>query len=407
MAKPPPLADEFLIDFATASRELLPTASVKVEGQDLPQEVIDSVTRIEVDLARDLADQIKLKIANPIRDELGTGYKDSQFIFLDNAAWMPGNRVEVSLGYDTQNTFIGAGIIQKWLPDFPSSGVPTLDVTALDGSVLLMDGDGVKDARHYPDFDLDTVVREVINRAGILPGQIDGLVGSFQKTLTKKQGMSDYQFVRGLANLAGFEFRIYWDTTKGAWVCNWRAPKSDQKRKFTFAYGTTLLEFKPQWGLRDFPSEVKVQYFDAASKTFVEVSVGDKTPGEDLKFPSGKGKSFQKFLAATVHQEITSMSKLRISGGGVAVDVIPDRKFDDAKSAQTYGEQWLQKHRNNFLTGTGTLPGLEELRPGDIHAISNVGAQLSGDWEISTVHHVLDVQRGFSTEFFAHKVITE
>jgi phage protein D len=406
MAKAPPLSDEFLIDFAIASRELTPSASVRIEGQDLPREVIDSISKIEVDLARDMADQIKLTIVNPIRDELGVGYKDSQFVFLDSVAWQPGNRVEVSLGYDTQNTFIAAGLIQKWLPDFPSSGVPVLQVTALDGSVLLMDGDGVKDARHYPDFDLDTVVLEVLSRAGILRGQVQGLVGSFQKTLTKKQGMSDYQFVRGLANLAGFEFRIYWDPSVENWRCNWREPASDQKKKYTFAYGTTLLEFQPQWGIRDFPSEVKVQYFDSASKTFVEVKVGDKTPGEDLKFPSGKGKSFQKFLAATVHQEITSMSKLRISGGGVAVDVIPDRRFDDPKAAQDFGEQWLQKHRNNFITGTGTLPGLETLRPGDVHTISNVGAQLSGDWEISTVRHVLDVQRGFSTEFFAHKVIT-
>lgn len=402
---------EQLIDFAEASRGLAPTISVKVQGADLPIETIEAISKVEVNLDREMADQIKLWIANPFVDQFGAGYgSDSgRLAFIDSKAFVPGNRIDVFMGYDNQNEHVASGIIQKWLPDFPRSGMPTLQVQALDGSVLLMDGADTKTARSYPNFDLDTVVREVINRHGIIPGQIDPLVHSGQSSLHKKEGMSDFQFVKGLANLAGFEFRVFWDTRKSAWVAHWRKPVSDQQAKYAFTYGTdaaTLMSFRPQWGLRDFPSEVKVLYFDRSSRTWEEVNVGDKTPGSSLKYPGKSVKSQQQFLNATgIYQEWTVMSQLRIAAGGVAVDVEPSRAFDDATTAQRFAERWIRQHRDNFITGEGELVGFPSLRPGDVHSLKGIGVQLSGDWEISSVTQTFDRNDGFATGFFSNKVL--
>lgn len=403
---------EQLIDFAEASRGLAPTISVKVQGADLPIETIEAISKVEVNLDREMADQIKITVANPFIDQLGAGYgSDSgRMAFIDSKAFVPGNRIDVFMGYDNQNEHVASGIIQKWLPDFPRSGFPTLDIQALDGSVLLMDGPDTKIARSYPNFDLDTIVKEVINRRGILPGQIDPLVHTGQASLHKKEGMSDFQFVKGLANLTGFEFRVFWDTKKSAWVANWRKPVSDQAVKYVFTYGTeaaTLMQFQPQWGLRDFPSEVKVLYFDKSSRTWEEVNVGDKTPGSDLKYPGKSVKSQQQFLnSGVIAQEITRMEQIRIAAGGVAVDVEPSRAFDDARSAQRYAERWIRQHRDNFITGEGELVGFPGLRPGDVHTLKGIGAQLSGDWEFSSITHLFRRQGGFETSFFANKVMT-
>lgn len=419
MAKNNPDAFEDLVDFAEASRELAPSCRIKVEGDDIPQEVTDATTRVVVDLTRDIADLIEITFANPIRDELGAGYKDSQLVFIDSKAFQPGNRIDVLLGYGGYTSHVCSGIVQKWLPDFPNQGVPTLTVKCLDGSSLLMDGETSTVARTYPDFDLDTVVLEVLNRHGIQVGQVDPVPGSFQKNLTKKQGMTDYQFVKGLANLAGFEFKVRWDDTAKAWKAFWRKPNTadgltgklglDQSKQYTFRYGgdsATLLEFRPQWGLRDSPSEVKVLYFDQDSRTFEEVQVGDRTPGEDLKFPGGKSKkSVDAFFNAAVSQEITSMSRLRVAAGDVAIEVIPERRFTDATAAQQFAERWLRARADSFILGTGDIVGLETLQAGDVHVLQGIGTQLSGEWEFTQVRHVFDARDGYKTNFTAHKIV--
>lgn len=399
-----------------AFEDLAPVYRVVVSGHELNAEVLRSVISIDVDLSRDMADQIKLRVANPSSDQLGRGYAGGQLTFIDTKVWMPGNQLDVYAGYGSAETHICSGIVQKWLPTFPSDGVPTLDIVALDASTRLMDADTSAVARSYPHFDLDTIVLEVINRHDIDPGEVTPLVGTFQQNLTKKAGMTDYQFVKGLANLCGYEFKIRYDPVAERWKAYWRPPTSDQEVTYTFTYMAgvaTLLDFDAQWGLRDAPSEVKVLYFDESARIWQELSSKDISAAirnEVLGKERAKGSSAVEDLAflgsdEVVRQEILSLEKIRIGAGGTSVEVVPERSFQNAETAERFAARWLRAHRDNFITGRGTVVGLETLRPGDIHRIEGIGVLLSGEWEMTSVRHVMSVDTGFRTEFSANKVI--
>jgi len=374
-----------------AFEDLAPSLKIEVEGQELNADVTRAITRCEVDLTRDIADMIKLTVVNPAQDTFGAGYSDS-FVFLDSRAFQPGNTIKVSMGYGDEVDFIAAGIISKWLPSFPSSGVPMLQIKAYDASIRLMDDETSKDAVTFDNFDLDTIVRDVLNRHGIIAAQVDAIpfVGlGAGRTTNKKKGMSDYKFVKGLANLAGFEFKIRYNPTTNQWEGFWRAPVADQVRQFTFQYNrgaeSTMLKFDAEWGLRDQATTVKVLYFDKSSGIWEEVTAEDvERDGEQTLYGGG---------VDNVTQAINTYGT-RIVAGGTSVEVIPNRKFGSLDQATLFAERWLAARRNLFVTGRGTVIGVPEVRAGDAHIFEGVGVQLTGEWEMTTVRHIFDQADG-------------
>lgn len=384
--------------------DLAPTLKIEVEGQELNADVTRAITRCEVDLTRDIADMIKLTVVNPAQDVIGEGYGES-FVFLDSRAFQPGNTIKVSMGYGDDVSFIAAGIISKWLPTFPRGGVPILQVKALDASIRMMDGETSRDAKTYDNFDLDTIVRDVLNQHDIIAAQVDAMpfVGmGAGRTTNKKKGMSDYKFVKGMANLAGYEFKVRYNPDSSQWEGFWRAPVSEQERQFTFQYNrgasSTLLDFRAEWGLRDQSTAVKVFYFDRSSGTWEEVTVEDLEKGnEQTLFEGGTDKV----------TEAINDHGVRIVAGGSAVEVVPNRKFSSLDQATLFAERWLAARRNLFVTGRGSVIGVSELRAGDLHVLEGVGVQLAGEYEFTTVRHIFDQAAGYTTQFFGNKVMSE
>ena len=218
--------------------------------------------------------------------------------------------------------------------------------------------------------------------------------------------MSDYEFVKGIANLHGFEFGVFYDNDAGLWKANWRAPASDAEKKLTFSYlnkgESTLLDFSPSYGLQAQPSEVRVLFFDELSKSFIEA-----TTGFDEK---GKVQLSSEFTgsADTLTDELNDANSLRISMGGIAVDVKSDRPFENLAAAQLWAERFFRNKKDNFIIGEGSISGTPKIKAGDIHTLEGIGNQLSGDWEFTTVRHMFSAEStsGYETKFFANKVVS-
>jgi len=376
---------------------LAPTLRVDVEDNELSSDITKLVTRCEVELTRDIADQISLTIVNPVETKMGEG-NTGRLLFTDSKMFQPGNEVSIFMGYGDP-VFIGRGIIDRFLPSFPREGVPTLTIKAHDASTRMMDGEAALEPAIYVDMTYDQIVTDVIKKHGILPGIIDP-VDVIDKRIAKKRGMSDYIFVKGLANLVSYEFRVYWDNDAHAWKANWRAPRSDQQRAYEFSYlngpDSTLIEFEPSFGLRDAPNGVQVLYWDKDTRGWEEMKVEEDKTGDSPLFTG---------TSSDMEEEIKSSSKLRIAAAGRYVEVVADRPFASADEAYQFAERWMRARKDSFLMGNGKTIGLENLRPGDIHRLSGLGTQLSGDWEFSTVSHSFTSDRGYECGFFALKVI--
>lgn len=385
-----------------AFEDLAPGIRIEVEGNEVfasTSSVETAVVRCEVDLTRDIADQIRLTIANPFLDALGEGYS-TEYAFLDSKAFEPGNRIDVFMGYGGELDHVGSGIIEKWLPVFPQAGVPTLTIIARDASILLMDGQFSHEPEEFIDLPDEEIAAQIVLNAGILTVDFEE-AGVTNKKRVKKLGMTDYQFVKGLANLHGFEFKVRYDIGVGSWVAVFRTPKSEQDQVFTFTYNDdfgTLLSFQPEWGFRNAPTEVKILFFNKSTAEWDELIVGGNEEGESPFFSGGADER--------VEEPGTSLSRLRIAAAGKSVEVIGNRNFQTTEEAELWARSWFDRRKDNFITGRGRAIGVTELKPGDVHNFTNIGVRLGGEWEFTTVKHVFDAIEGYYSDFFVHKLIT-
>ncbi len=63
----------------------------------------------------------------------------------------------------------------------------------------------------------------------------------------------------------------------------------------------------------------------------------------------------------------------------------------------------LRERAYEFITGTGRIAGLPELRPGDNLEIYGLGRRFSGNYFVNRVEHTLS-SSGFFTQFTARRI---
>jgi phage protein D len=390
--------------------DLVPRVVINVEGTELTEDITRYVVDVEVELTRDIADMISMTVINPFREASGLGELGGQqtgsFLFLDDTTFQPGNRIDIFMGYADATEHIASGIIQRWMPNFPESGMPVLQLKAYDHSTLLMEGEGTMAGGAWSELTHDAVVSELVKRYNI--NQLVADTAGEEPVTIKKHGMTDYAFVKGLANLHGYYFKVRFDVDSNEPIAYWGEsatvfPSSDTQYTFTYGAGddSTLLSFEPQFAIRDIPSKVEVLYFDPDTKTWEQVPVEEDDETGELKY-SGDGSLPEE----PTLEQILSSSAYRITAGGKSVEVVPERRFQSAEAAQRWAERWIRSRKDNFITATGRVIGLETLRPGQVHVIEGVGTQLSGEYEMTSVRHIFDGSSGYVCEFFAHKVLS-
>lgn len=374
-----------------------PSITVYINDVKLGSEFTAHIVKAEVELSRDVADQLTITMVNPLITTFGMGDSQSEYLYVDSKAFQPGNEITVYMGYAGVNQFLGRGIITKYLPSFPSDGIPKLTLKALDASVLMMESLDGDHGATFPDMSYSDIVTQIIGKYSLDVGEIENT--PTLRKIAKKSGISDYKFIKGLANLSGFEFKVRWDNNAKKWKVYWRTAKSDQALKYTFKYlagpESTLLDFNPQFGLRNISTEVKVLYFDSLTRNWEEMSIKEDKHGEGITFTGSERMA----------KEIKSSTAIRVDAAGTSVEVVPERPFSSPEDAYAFAVRWLKARKDNFLMGDGRCIGVESLLPGQVHALTGIGKQLSGDWEFTTVRHIFDRDHGYTTEFFAHKVL--
>ena len=400
-----------------AREDLQPVVNVAISGNDFGASALEFVQSVKVELALDKADLITLVVANPIRDKLGER-RTSKLLWTDAEAWMPGNILEVSFVYgDKRPSNIFGGIVKKWMPRFPRTGVPTIRLKALDGSSLMMDGPKSSDARTFDEgTTISDMVRTVLGDYEINTDNVVDVASEPAVITIKKAGMNDYIFVRGLAHLLGFEFRVKWDHIKKQWAAIFAPPIVDTSNKKRFVWGpdfeagdgdALLLDFSPEFATHSASTDIEVFYFDRDSRTWEKVIYPEKDPDR-----SNNKANFQwKGDDTTVDADLSAVGDgttgrgLRIKAGGVAVEVVPANGFRSAEEAFSFAKSWWEARQSMLLQGTGTIIGWPDLLPGQVHELGGIGPGLEGDWYFAEVTHTRRRGSVYESKFLARKVI--
>lgn len=377
------------------------------------------VLSCDVERSLDKATMISLSVANPIIDIAGKP-RSSDLLFTDSLALMPGNVIEVFMGYGQDLSFVGAGVISTWMPNFPQNDKPTIELRCFDALKWMMDGNDDVESMKARKFEQDTslvdIALQIFNDYGFGVSNVDTTtsLATLSVPAQKKLGMSDYQFVRGIANTIGWDFYVEWDVVGKKWDVFFRPPFVDDSAEQTFTWGPDfefsqigglLLEFFPEFTTNSQSTDIEVFYFDRGSKTWERIRYPEEQSNEKKEFEwKGDDTTIEEDLQAV--GDANSGRGIRIQADGVSVEVVPATGFKSSEEAQKFAERWWKARQSELIAGQGKVVGYAPLAPGQRHELQGLGKGLSGKWYFSeTSHHFRSEGERFTCGFHARKVI--
>lgn len=389
---------------AEARNKLAPGYDVLIAESFLGPEITRFVESLEYETADGIADVAKLTIANP------------DGIFTDSTLWQPGNEMDVYAGY-ADRVFLGRVQLVRPEYNFPRSGMPTIKVTGYSKDHTMMDNSAIpkgkgKEAakkgkkkgarkpgeRRWAQVPYSQVVKDKATQYGWLfdvddtPGKVD---------VVQKPGLTDYDMVKGIANITGFLFWVDYDDESGDWMLHFKNPAKTQTqdKKYTLKYNagdlSTLLDFSPSLAIRDVKTNLIVETRDPVTGKTLTEKIEEEAESPDLAF-DGK-------IEASIEEPHTSGAAVRLFFGDASLDVQTNKRFKDGAQLKAWAKQWFARHREQFIVGDGNAIGIEDLKARQTHRIEGIGKTLDGDYYFARVCHKFT--KSYETNFTAHRVI--
>jgi phage protein D len=349
-----------------------PDFALEVEGHDLDSETKGDV--LEVKVVMDLENMTSADLTINNWDDTEFAFKYSETTTFDLS-----NKVTVQLGYADRLVPMMTGQIATLSPRFPESGPPTLQVNVVDGLLPLRDAKPAEGTEKRFENVHDWEIAERIAERHGLKSHVTQ--SGPQHELVVQANQSDLAFLKERAKRIDFD--VFMITEKsGDAILNFIRPsdgRDDQPiRLYTLVWGESLIDFSPVLTLSRQVSKVVVRGWDPRTK---EPITGEAT-ADDL--PTGKGTSGPAAAA-----------KL---GKGNKQDAVVDARVFSKEEATELAKALLADRAYKFVTGTGRVIGLPDLRPGDNLELQRLGDRFSGTYFVTKVEHTLSGS-GFTTQF--------
>jgi len=226
------------------------------------------------------------------------------------------------------------------------------------------------------------------------------------KNIIQKVGMTDYDFIRGLANITGYYFWVDGDRN-GVWTLHFKHPATSkaelgQEKIYTFKYNwydeSSLLEFTPELLIQN-------------SKTKIAVTVTDRMTGKNMFVEVEEENNKSPDLNATgdlvgkVEGQYTTASDIKLLIEDYSFEVISNRRFKIESEVVEWAQQWFKRMRDNFVLSRGKTIGCEFLSARQTHNIDGVGSAYNGEYFFSKVKHILNDEVGYVCDFGARRIV--
>ena len=351
-----------------------PQIVVKVEGRELPQDALEDVIELRVTLQRDELGGFSMLLANNF--ELET----QKFRHSDDRRLDVFKPVEIAMGYAGRLTTMFVGEITALQPSFPSSGLPTLNVTGTDMLGRLRrskPGDGTTKA--YDGVADWQIAEQIAKRHKLTFSQQSTREGQ-RNTQVMQRDMDDLQFLMWLAKRNDFECAIVIENGKTAlYFGKPRDKRGPGVKQVNLVWGESLVSFTPRLTVGAQVSKVTVRGWDPRKKEKFEYTA----QLADIPNTGGGGKTGAQILE---------------DKAGAKEERIVDRAVQSQEEAKRLAVQLLLETANQFLTGTGESMGETAIRPQTVVNLGGLGSRYDGDYYVSKCDHVYGAS-GYTTSF--------
>jgi len=395
-----------------------PDFAVDVEGQPVGAPVRDDVLEIHVVLELDQMTSFEITFNNWDDKLLRFKYSESD---ANTEVFAVSRLVAIQLGYAGQLVPVASGPIISLSPAFPESSSPTIRISGTDAMQKLKDSKPRPGQQvFYRDKKDWEIAAQVAQRA---PNNMQ--VYTPDKTgpphhLVVQKNQDDASFLMERAKRIDYDCYVASDAVTGTQTLHFEPPADGRNgvpvTAFRLAYGPglaaeeqraaqaaaaagaagaaavaagsplvpNLLEFTPTLTAASQVSQLTVRGWDPRTKKPIDVTA----TVNDL--PSGQGSGLTGPAAAT-------------DALGSRQDTVIDAPVASVEEARELAAALLRERAYQFITGTGRIAGLAELRPRNVLEIHGIGLRFSGNYYVTRVEHTLS-SSGFFTGFTARRI---
>jgi phage protein D len=357
-----------------------PEYKIEVDGQILDEETKGDILDLKVAMDIDNMTSFDFTVNN--WDD-----KNFDFKYSDKKTFNIGNVVHVHMGYADGLRSMVSGQISTLSPKFPESGPPTMAIRGLDGMFKLRDRqpapDDVKKFVDKADWEIAQIVGE---RNGMT---VEVTKEGVKHDLVVQKNQDDAIFIVERAKRIDFDCYVRTNPDSGEstlfFVKPTDARSGDTVHLYTFEWGTSLINFNPQLTLSSQVSKVTVRGWDPRTKSPIVYTSKDS----DLPPPPpGSGTSGPQSAQTNLNGK---------------QQVVVDAPVTSQQEAQDLAVSLLRERAYEFITGTGQVIGLPDLRPGYNLELKGLGKRFSGDYYIKKVEHSLGAS-GYLSRFEVRRV---
>jgi phage protein D len=373
-----------------------PEFDVRIEGVELDPTTKNDIIDIKVHRDIDEMSGFDLELNN--WDDVNLRFKHS-----DSRAFRLGSRVSVRLGYADKLLTVATGTVSTLSPKFPDGASPTVSVSGVDGMLKLKDRKPAENEEkvylNLPDWRIAEQIAQR-NKLRIVTTQ-EG--PTHDRVVQKNQ--DDASFLMERAKRLDFDCFLLPDPDTGEETLYFIKPTDGRDGRpirlyrLTYQPGLTtgptaqpeglipnLLDFTPTLTVSQQVSKLTVRGWDPRTKQVLAFTA----TAENL--PAGQNSA-----------DGESGPQAADSAAGGRQEVLVDAPVTSAQEAKELAIALLRERSYEFITATGRVAGLPELRPGDNLEIFGLGMRFSGTYFVKRVEHTLG-SSGFFTTFTGRRI---
>lgn len=410
-----------------AGDDLAPDFAIEITGKSaanaapLFEAIRPLVASVVYEEDEEMSAQLEITVINrPDENATGTtgkGFADWTKV-IDSKVFQEGNYIDLNMGYGGVQTFMGRTEIVKWLPQFGADGPTEFVIKGHDARHRMMVGNEYRikqSGRHrkrktfYSNLTDDLIIKRIAGKYGFAvntdtPDLKRHTVKGKLASRVQPSDMTDWNFLRKLADINRFDLWVDFDTIKNQFVINFKKRKTAGSAEFLFFYNGrdgSLIEASPDFAIQEQATDIEVLYFDRKKQAIERTVISDTNTSENVKLTGASPGNL------TAKKTMTLAARVRFSAFGQVIEAFHTKPFPNKSEAQNFVKNWLKERERDFLVLRGKVVGVETLRPRQIHEIGGLSTRIDGFYRFTQVRHIMQPGPIYTCEFIAHKVLSQ
>jgi phage protein D len=278
-----------------------------------------------------------------------------------------GKEIEVRMGYCDRLEVLFVGLITSIKTNFPSGGMPQLDVVAFDLSHPMRKS---KKSRSWDKRKDSEIATTLASQYGLNPKVEDTRT---QHDTIKQDNESDFEFLTRRAGENGFEFFVF------ERALYFRKRAYQESPVVNLEWAKSLISFSPELDIADQVEEVEVRGWDLKTKKEI---IGKARAGDEQGRDSGR-KSGSELVKGVTQEKIVERVR---------------KPVYTQEEADKVARSILTQFAEGLVKGSGECLGLPELRAGKNVRLEGLGRKFSKNYYIEKTSHNI-TSSGYRTTF--------